>query len=271
MVTTLQSIGKNVLKTLPVLAIVLSPLSAQAAVLAPGSTYAGKTVGEWSAQWWKYLLSVPADQNPALDPTGVNGNVGQQGPVFFLVGTFDGASVNRNITVTADKAFLFPLFNSVNISDPSNPETEEQLRLLVTQQIDAVTGLNASIDGVDISEPELFAHREPSPAFSVTLPDGNIFGAPSGVYAPGVSDGYWLLVEPLALGTHTISFGGVSGNGSSQNNSYTISVVQNPNQSVPEPGTTFGVALGVAGAISRLKHRYKSKKLSTYGATPVVK
>lgn len=256
MVTKLPSLGNNVLKTLPVLAIVLSPLSAQAAVLAPGSTYAGKTIGEWSAEFWKYLLSFPADQNPALDPPGVNRNIGQQGPVFFLPGTFDGASVNRNLTVTADKAFLFPLFNFVNISDPSNPETEEQLRVLVTQQIDAVTSLNATIDGVDIPEPELFAHREPSPAFSVTLPDGNIFGAPSGVYAPGVSDGYWLLVEPLALGTHTISFGGVSGNGFSQDNTYHIQV----DKPVPEPGTTFGVALGVAVAVSRLKHRYKLKK-----------
>jgi hypothetical protein len=264
-----QSIGKNVLTTLPILVLSFSPLCAQAAVLAPGSTYAGKTIGEWSVEWWKYLLSVPVDQNPALDPTGINGNIGQQGPVFFLVGTFDGASVNRNLTVTADKAFLFPLFSSVNISDPSNPETEEQLRVLVTQQIDAVTSLNANIDGVDIPQTELFAHREPSPAFSATLPDGNIFGAPGGVYSPGVSDGYWLLVEPLSPGEHMISFGGVSGAGFSQDNTYTIFVVPDPNKPVPEPGTTFGMAVNLAGAMSRLKYRYKSKNSSARGAAPL--
>lgn len=259
MFDTLQSVGKKVLATLPVLAVTFGTLSAQAAVLAPGSTYAGKTVGEWSAEWWKYLLSVPADQNPALDPTGVNANVGQNEPVFFLVGTFDGTSVTRDITVTADKAVLLPLFNSVNISDPSNPETADQLRVLVTQQIDAVTGLNASIDGVDIPEAELFTHREPSPTFSVTLPEGNLFGAPSGVYEPGVADGYWLLLEPLSPGTHTISFGGVSGSGFSQDNTYTISVVPNPDTAVPEPGTTLVVALGVSGAVAKLKTRYKSR------------
>lgn len=257
MVKIFQSMGTSVLAAIPVIAFTLTSLPAQAAVLAPGSTYAGKSIGEWSAEWWKYLLSIPADQNPALDPTGANANVGQDGPVFFLVGTFDGASVTRDITITSDKAILFPLFNSVNISDPSNPETAEQLRVLVTQQVDAVTGLNASIDGVELSQTQLFNHRQPSPAFSATLPDGNLFGAPSGVYTPGVSDGYWLLLEPLSVGEHTISFGSALGDDIiAQDNTYRIQV----DKPVPEPGTTLGVALGITGAISRLKSRDKSKK-----------
>jgi PEP-CTERM motif len=248
MLKTLPFIGQSVLAALPIVAVALSSSSASAAILAPGSTYAGKTVGEWSAEWWKYILSVPADQNPALDPTGVNANINQQGPVFFLAGTFDGTSVTRDITIPADKALLFPLVNFVNISDPSNPETEEQLRVLVTQQADAVSQLNTSIDGTDIPEAELFLHREPSPGFSVTLPDGNIFGAPSGVYSPAVSDGYWLLLEPLSPGQHEISFGGKDGVGNYQDNTYNISVLPVPN-AVPEPSTILGVTFGVVGTI----------------------
>ena len=45
-----------------------------------------------------------------------------------------------------------------------------------------------------------------SPVFSVTLPEGNVVDVPSGTYAPLVSDGYWLMLAPLAAGAHTIHF-----------------------------------------------------------------
>ncbi len=40
-----------------------------------------------------------------------------------------------------------------------------------------------------------------------------------------VSDGYWLMVEPLTPGEHTITFGGQIPGGNSQNNIYTITVL----------------------------------------------
>lgn len=47
----------------------------------------GKTYGEWSANWWQTVLSLPADENPLLDDTGATCALGQDpdSPVFFLV------------------------------------------------------------------------------------------------------------------------------------------------------------------------------------------
>jgi hypothetical protein len=45
-------------------------------------------------------------------------------------------------------------------------------------------------------------------AFSLTLPDGNLFGIPAGLYAPAVADGFYLLLPPLRPGEHIIEFGG---------------------------------------------------------------
>src|SRR5207247_2134376 len=56
-------------------------------VLPPGSAPYGKTYGEWSAEHWKWLLSIPAATNPANDFTGANGAIGQSGPVWFLCGS----------------------------------------------------------------------------------------------------------------------------------------------------------------------------------------
>src|SRR6266545_3392369 len=50
-------------------------------VLPPDTNPFGKSYGEWSAEQWKWLLSIPAPINPANDFTGANGAQGQSGPV----------------------------------------------------------------------------------------------------------------------------------------------------------------------------------------------
>jgi len=45
--------------------------------------------------------------------------------------------------------------------------------------------------------------------FSVTLPEGNIFGLPAGtVLDPSADEGYYIAMQPLTLGTHTVRFHG---------------------------------------------------------------
>ena len=51
----------------------------------------GKSYAEWSAIWWQWLLSIPKDTSPAGDTTGKNCGTNQQGPIWFLAGTFGGA------------------------------------------------------------------------------------------------------------------------------------------------------------------------------------
>ena len=87
--------------------------------------------------------------------------------------------------------------------------------------------------------PNLFNYRVKSNPFDFTLPaTDNIyqfFGLPDAVLAPfacsagfcvypAVSDGYWLLLNPLPLGQHTINFGGSNG-GFTLNITYNIRVV----------------------------------------------
>ncbi len=51
--------------------MVLAPMVAAAGNPNPGvvpvnSNFHGKTYGEWSAEWWKWVLSIPADRNPLI-------------------------------------------------------------------------------------------------------------------------------------------------------------------------------------------------------------
>ena len=73
----------------------------------------GNTYGEWSAEWWQWVLSIPQANSPVADTTGADCAQQQSGPVFFLAGTGGGDPVTRNCTVPAGKALYFPILNSL--------------------------------------------------------------------------------------------------------------------------------------------------------------
>ena len=82
----------------------------QIAVLSVDSKPYGLTYGEWTAKWWQWGYSIPKDINPAYDDTGKNCAQKQNGPVWFLAGTY-GHAVNRGWDIPAGKAILFPILN----------------------------------------------------------------------------------------------------------------------------------------------------------------
>src|SRR3990170_3657933 len=49
----------------------------------------GASYGEWSAQWWRWVYSLPVAENPWFDETGEMAANGQAGHVFFLVGVIN--------------------------------------------------------------------------------------------------------------------------------------------------------------------------------------
>jgi hypothetical protein len=174
------------------------------------NTY-GNSSGEWSARWWQWALSIPAATNPVLDETGAHCAEGQSGPVWFLAGSFFGGTFERACTVPPGTALFWPIVNAAfgaavfdcEPTQPGVPCNITVLRAAAAASMDPVT-LDASIDGVPVRH--VRDYRVQSPVFSVTLPEGNVVDVPSGTYAPLVSDGYWLMLAPLAAGAHTIHF-----------------------------------------------------------------
>jgi hypothetical protein len=60
------------------------------------------TYGEWTAKWWQWGYSIPKNINPAYDNTGKNCAQKQNGPVWFLAGTF-GHSVTVHVLFLQEK------------------------------------------------------------------------------------------------------------------------------------------------------------------------
>jgi hypothetical protein len=207
--------------------VVMASLSIQPVVAAPSSQDNnpgiapiqshpdGKTYGQWAAAWWQWAQQTPASTNPLLDKLDKRDcSVGQKGHVWFLGGILSLVdtrnAVVRNCTVPTGTKLFFPLLNTTYgafVTDPPDQRTEDFLRAQVAF-IETPTLLEAKIDGVPVKNPTQYLEK--SPLFDVQLPIDNIYEA-NGIavpllFSPNVDEGYYLFVQPLPPGKHTIEW-----------------------------------------------------------------
>ena len=169
-----------------------------------------------TAQWWQWAVSIPTTVNPLLDTTGTNCVVGQRGSVWFVAGYFSGGTATRQCSVPEGVALFFPVANSVNFNTPnvcgqdSSNISVKDLRASSAAFANGMTKIAVELDGKPVHE----VKRVQSQVFPVALPGDNIFDAlcggpgtvPAGIYSPGVDDGFYVLLNPLKPGSHTLHF-----------------------------------------------------------------
>jgi hypothetical protein len=168
----------------------------------------GQTIAQWTADWWTWALQADAKTNPLLDSTGAFANVNNGGPVYFIGGTENGTAERTFAAPAAGKPILFPMLNFFDTLDPKNTENQ-----LMAAFKNSVTNIFAEIDGVSIINPQ--SHLERTDFFSMgQTKEGSLIaqlGAPVGSeLSPTKSTGYWLMIEGLSPGSHTLHFGGSS-------------------------------------------------------------
>ena len=198
----------------------------------PNSHVQGRTYSEWAAAWWRWAVTAPTSINPVLDTTGADCAVGQSGSVWFLAGIFGPGAVTRTCRVPAGYSLFFPIVNIAYFAfsnDPPETRTEQFVRSQVTC-VEGATDLHASVDGREVND--VAAFLEQSVLFEVQLPSDNVFGltaadVPGLLLTPSVDEGFYLFVEPLSPGHHTVKFGGTSPclGGASLDVTYNLTVV----------------------------------------------
>ena len=215
--------------------MVLALASATAAAISfhvypPGSTPEGQTYNEHAADWWRWALAQTADTSAILDETGANCATGQSGDVWYLAGSFSGQPVVRSCTVPFGSTLVFPVLNAAYFAFPSDPKkkrTEAYVRAQVADMIEA-SDLELEIDGVSV--PNVASFFEQSVLFAATLPANNIFGLPAGtVLSPAADAGYYVAIDHLNPGEHTIHFHGQAPDGFIVDVTYELTVQAAPN------------------------------------------
>ena len=195
-----------------------STLTLSTAAWAGGGDYKADdpSFRELSAQWWQWALSIPASVNPLTEfsDDGSVCMVGQRGSVWFLAGTLIGGTASRKCSVPAGATLFFPVVNSMILNTPGEcgqgaAYKLADMRVAVAGFIDGITQMTITLDGTAVKG----MRRVRSEPFTAALPADNLFvpycgsgGQPAGVFSPGVDDGYYVKLEGLKPGTHTLQF-----------------------------------------------------------------
>ena len=197
------------MKLLTVLTVVLGLVQTASAqlndfVVAPGSTVEGKSISEWTVDWWTWAWTEYMD-NVIEDPTGDLQHLNQSGPIYHIAGTFGGTET-REFTVPHDKHLLIPLVNTGWGEDWNGITGVVDL---VAGDIDLASSVFFSLNGESLEEATILAnHREPTGLTTISIPFDNHVFLEEVVDHPFASDGYWVMLEPLPVGEHALHFGG---------------------------------------------------------------
>jgi hypothetical protein len=215
------------------LAVVLAtPVALIQAAPAPGSVFPlasrpyGKTYAEWNVLRWQWFFRIPVHLdpdhpergflNPSFEETGATCAVGQSGAVFFLGFADPGlASLTRHCTVPAGTALLLPLLNGLNLAPGGGAAAvraaQDGLDAAHAELLADLT-LTAEIDGVPVADvaSHLITARQVHP-FGIRLVRDSPFPPPGSrpgqTYYAAVGAGVYLLIAPLAAGTHVLRYG----------------------------------------------------------------
>jgi hypothetical protein len=205
---------RSVLLRILLLLFVLNA-SVHADILPNDVIIGGNTIGEWTAICWKWIYSIPTNQNPQLDCDGEFANNRQPDKRVFLIAPLNGNQQPcvRTFTVPEDTFVLLPVL-CVTIDNIATvpPYTLEQMHDALNSVLNIPEELHASVDGIAVTN--LLDHRATTPPIGVNFPSADnslafFYQQPIvGLVEPTIADGYWLMLEPLSLGQHVLRAGG---------------------------------------------------------------
>lgn len=174
-------------------------------IFSPTDKPYGLSYEEHATNFWKWLLSIPIDQNPEPDLNGERCTISQQNSnssVFYLSGSGSG-KVERTCEIPSGKGILMPVM-VVEVSDEEVPNASiDELSKIAKNDQDGVTTLYLKIDDKEYQIKELSKYRIHTDAFTVNFPKNAMFGASEGP-SKAVADGHYIISKPLSKGEHTI-------------------------------------------------------------------
>jgi hypothetical protein len=214
-------------------------------VIAPTEQVAGRSQIEWAQSWWQWALSFPADQSPLVDDSGALNHIRNDGSVVFLTSSSGGSATNA-YSVPANRPLFLPLVTTLAIELPSSvpgcldePSPISCTLSGLALSTDVLVNPYLRIDGIDYAVGTTFRQTSTT-YFDMLLPDNSLVGLDAGLYPNSLAtDGYWVMLSGLALGPHTLEFGGGDGSGF-------YAEVRSEINAVPAPETLGLILFGVA-------------------------
>jgi hypothetical protein len=168
---------------------------------------AGKTISEWTEDWYTWAFQSPTAVSPFTGSAG-DGSGGFDAGGMFFIGGFDTSNGPLNVTIQFGKPILVPLLNFADTIDTKPVENG-----LISDFTKGASGLFATLDGqalhnlqADLVKTDFFS-AGPTLVGSWANDQGVEVGKE---LTPSKGAGFWIVIEGLSKGTHTLEFGGHS-------------------------------------------------------------
>lgn len=160
-----------------------------------------RTQVEWSESYLQWIAAFPRGSSPVADATGASCGARQDGPVWFLATSDGTAPVTRACAVPAGMTLFVPIAQITERSGNREPECDSMVRLAAGSLSQHVGQLSLAIDGVPVAGLE--NHR---------LATGDCFAlglrqVPRQPAKTAVADGWYVMLQPLSAGAHTLVVG----------------------------------------------------------------
>jgi hypothetical protein len=180
-------------------------LAQSGSVVPPNETVQGQSQAEWSRAWWQWAGSFERSESPVADKTGEICGAKQEGPVWFLAGTYGTKRTIRTCTVPRNKYLFFPLINYVYMPSPDEgcQCTCDMVKGWAKEATDSPAMLVLEVDGKRVEHMETYrqATKQCFDMGARTPEKYSVF--------PSAANGYYVMLRPLAPGRHTLNFGGM--------------------------------------------------------------
>ena len=229
-------------------------------IVPPHDNYRGLSYSEWSAEWFRWVFSLPIPHHPLFDTADCS--TGQADDVWFIGGTLGGnRAVIRDCTVPHGTALFLPFANawwdnegcdgdvikklglseaklrSLAQADFIKAILDKKSRIIIDGQ--EVEGMPTNCNSTNTASCES-PYRVKSPVFDYTSPainnilepvngtcyiDPNHNGQPYTVTG-AVAEGVHIMIKPLPVGKHTIQFGSLDSVTGLPRSRYNITVTE---------------------------------------------
>jgi hypothetical protein len=186
----------------------------------PAEPVARISQAKWSKAWWQWAGSFDRADSPVADRTGRACHLKQNGPVWFLAGTYGTQRTVRTCTIPRGKYLFFPLINYVVMPGATDAFCASCCASFIETAksiTDQPSFLVLDLDGRRIGG--LAKYRQ----FTTECFDMGALAEPKYRIFPSAANGYYVMLRPLKPGEHVLNFGG-SLPGMSQAVTYTLFV-----------------------------------------------
>lgn len=162
----------------------------------------GMNYSDWWAEYWRWLLSMPAADFPINDPTGTKCSLHQDDPnVWFMAQPLDGSAQIKCFIPYGKAIFLPILKGECDYLSDSTLKTESDLRECAAFGIRGAL-MQAEINGVKVENIQNLLVE--APVFNLTISPDNIYGGGPSGDTQAVAMGYALFFKPLPPGEYNI-------------------------------------------------------------------